>query len=105
RDTRIGITPELRRQLFEPSAQAPQTGLGLAMVKGLIELHGGSVNIHRTGSGQGTELTLSLPLEECAGEEAPARVASFARPRRVLVIEDHRDAAESLAASISLSGH
>jgi PAS domain S-box-containing protein len=71
-DTGAGIAAEVLPWVFEPFAQAPQTldrsqgglGLGLAMVKGLVELHGGSVNVSSAGPGLGTELTVRLPLDE-----------------------------------------
>jgi signal transduction histidine kinase len=71
RDTGIGIAPEMLAQMFEPFAQADTTlersrgglGLGLAMVKGLVELHGGHVGAQSAGLGAGTELTMRLPLE------------------------------------------
>jgi PAS domain S-box-containing protein len=113
RDTGVGIAPEDRPRLFEPFAQASQNldrthgglGLGLAMVKGLVELHGGSVGIASGGSGQGTEVGVQLPLADDlprTGHEAHARPATR---RRVLVIEDNQDAADSLAEALALDGH
>lgn len=72
RDTGIGITSEVQAYLFEPFAQAPQAmdrsrgglGLGLAMVKGLVELHGGQVSIWSAGADRGTTVTVLLPLAE-----------------------------------------
>src|SRR5690606_17394267 len=63
-DTGIGLSPELLPHLFEPFAQGPQAsdrqpgglGLGLSLVKGLVELHGGTVHAHSDGLGKGTEL-------------------------------------------------
>lgn len=71
-DDGIGISPEVVGHLFEPFAQAPQSmdrargglGLGLAMVKGLIDLHGGKVDIESAGLGRGTTVILTLPLAE-----------------------------------------
>jgi signal transduction histidine kinase len=78
RDTGAGIAAEALPWVFEPFAQAPQTldrsqgglGLGLAMVKGLVELHGGSVSVSSAGPGLGTELSVWLPLD--ASDERPA---------------------------------
>jgi PAS domain S-box-containing protein len=78
RDTGAGIAAEALPWVFEPFAQAPQTldrsqgglGLGLAMVKGLVELHGGSVGVSSAGPELGTELSVWLPLE--ASDARPA---------------------------------
>lgn len=112
-DNGIGIAPEVIGRLFTPFAQAPQTserargglGLGLSMVKGLLELHGGSVNIASPGLGYGTEVTAFLPLaeapRECQRSEPPPSI----RSRRILIIEDNRDAAETLAEALRFNGH
>lgn len=104
------------RRLFEPFAQAPQTsdrgrgglGLGLAMVKGLVELHRGKVTLSSEGLGRGTEVTVLLPLDGEAAQSAPAPAPSPAlarRPRRVLIIEDNPDSADSLKEALQLYGH
>lgn len=106
RDTGVGIAPEMVARLFQPFTQADRTldrsagglGLGLALVKGLIELHGGVVCAHSDGIGKGAEFAFQLPAE--AGPEGAARPPDLTllqpRARRVLVIEDNIDAAESL---------
>jgi two-component system CheB/CheR fusion protein len=113
RDTGVGISPGLLEHVFEPFTQAPQTidrahgglGLGLALVKGLVDLHGGRVTIASAGSGCGTEVVVTLPLdhEPKAPAAAPRRAAW--RARRVLLIEDNPDAAASLAEALELCGH
>jgi len=110
RDTGAGISSELP-YLFEPFAQPPQgsdrhhggLGLGLSMVKGLVELHGGSVTITSAGPGYGTEVRVSLPL---ARPRAAPPVAPLPRmaARRVLVIEDQRDSSRALEQALTLVG-
>lgn len=113
RDTGVGIPSTVLRHLFEPFAQGPQMmdrsrgglGLGLATVKGLVELHGGTVGISSDGHNKGTTVTVLLPLVE-----APAKVTMVVhevpeRKRRVLVIEDNEDAAKTLRDALSMCGH
>jgi len=113
-DTGVGIDAETFRRLFEPFAQADRSldrsrgglGLGLALVKGMVELHGGRVSAHSEGPGRGARITIELPLH--AGGVAPSATAAAQAPearRRVLIIEDNRDAADSLADVLALSGH
>jgi PAS domain S-box-containing protein len=115
RDNGIGIEPEMLPSIFDVFAQADRTldrsrgglGLGLAIVKGLVKLHGGQVTARSEGLGRGTEMAVDLPLErepEALATEARPRRGS-GRGRRVLVIEDSRDAADSLRLLLELSGY
>ncbi len=113
-DTGVGMAPETLAGLFHPFMQADKTldrsmgglGLGLALVKGLVELHGGEVSAHSAGLGQGAEFVVKLPLDGTAEPHArPADVAGPRRVRRVLVIEDSVDAADSLRDALALGGH
>jgi signal transduction histidine kinase/DNA-binding response OmpR family regulator len=108
-DDGVGMKPETLERLFEPFAQAEQSldrsngglGLGLALVKGLVELHGGTVSAHSEGLGKGTEMTVRLPIDLRAGVDvghATERVPSGRR--RVLIIEDNADAADSLGEAL-----
>jgi len=112
RDNGIGIDPALLPILFQPFAQGDNSldrsrgglGLGLVLVKGLVDLHEGTVEAHSGGKGAGTEFLVRLPLS--APPDAPT-VAPAAQPapRRVLVIEDNPDTAESLRTALKMEGH
>jgi PAS domain S-box-containing protein len=114
RDTGTGIDPALLPQIFEPFVQGDRTlartegglGLGLALVKGIAELHGGTARAESDGIGKGAEVVVRLPL----GGPAPAaaardRTQRTSRSRRVLVVDDNVDAAQSLAEVVQMFGH
>jgi signal transduction histidine kinase/CheY-like chemotaxis protein len=115
RDTGVGIRSELLPCLFIPFMQADQglarsrggLGLGLALVKGLAELHGGTVAAESGGEGLGATFTVRLPL---AREPAavtggrPVQVRNPGRSLRVLIVEDNEDSAESLRMALELAG-
>jgi signal transduction histidine kinase/ActR/RegA family two-component response regulator len=115
RDTGIGILPELLSRLFEPFFRSPQArehtpvglGIGLTLVRQLVELHGGRVGAHSEGPGRGSTFTVRLPLG--AGAEPPtpvaAAVASPQVARDVLIIDDHADTREMLSALLAYEGH
>jgi signal transduction histidine kinase len=116
RDTGVGIDAALLPKVFEAYTQADQPsnrargglGLGLALVKGVIELHGGSVSAASDGPGTGSTFTVELPL--CEATTPPPTPNSgeglaATKPRRVLIIEDNRDSAESLKLYLELHGH
>jgi len=116
RDTGVGVSAEMLAHLFEPFAQADKTldrsrgglGLGLTLVKNLVELHGGKVEGSSGGEGSGAEFTVRLPLERQEAEPASGSSATEPAPshwQRVLVIEDNVDAAESLGDALKLSGY
>ncbi len=114
RDTGAGIAPELLPRLFRPLTQADASlaraggglGLGLALVKGLVELHGGRVRAASAGPGQGAEFTFWLPLAEAAAPAPPVLPdAETPRGLRILMVEDNRDGAETLRVLLELFGH
>jgi two-component system CheB/CheR fusion protein len=122
RDTGIGIGEELLPYIFEPFSQGVDPaetaargsgrvgglggmGLGLALVKSLVEMHGGTIEAASEGAGRGSTFTLRLPLAPMREETAPRSAAPGPRPHRILIVEDNVDAAESLRLFLDLTGH
>jgi PAS domain S-box-containing protein len=115
RDEGLGIEPALLGRMFKPFEQADTSlarhrgglGLGLALVDGLVTLHGGRVSASSGGLGQGAELRVELPLHTGGLEVAESREPGRAQGScaKVLVFEDNADAAESLRAILSGAGY
>jgi signal transduction histidine kinase/ActR/RegA family two-component response regulator len=111
-DSGSGIAPDVLPYVFEVFSQAEQSldrsmgglGVGLAVVKGLIDLHGGEVTARSEGEGKGSEFTLSLPLTSRVPVQEPEAVAAL-EGRRILVVEDNPDAAATMRDFLELSGH
>jgi two-component system, sensor histidine kinase len=115
RDNGIGIPEDQLEHVFEMFGQVNRTlerqqgglGIGLALVRQLVELHGGTVRVASAGQGAGTVIELALPLAAPAAaavatqtESGPAHM-----PRRILVVDDNEDAAEMIARALRREGH
>lgn len=115
KDPGVGIDPEMQPFIFDLFTQVPATldrsqgglGIGLSMVRTLLELHGGRVEVRSEGLGHGSEFTALLPLMGNFGALQPhsALPASLARPCRILIIEDNADANETLNFCLTFEGH
>lgn len=117
KDTGIGIARELVPKIFELFSQVHEKsesshgglGIGLALVRRLVEMHGGMVSAHSAGPGRGTELVIRLPLvsvQSTLGTTmAESRTPPRVDPRRILVADDNNDAAEAMALLLQLAGH
>ena len=117
RDNGAGIEPEEVPYVFEVFSQADNQsldrsrgglGVGLAVVKGLVEMHGGEVEARSEGPGKGAEFSIRLPLEAAAAPAAEAVAPEAEVPsgvRRILVVEDNPDAAATMRDFLELSGH
>jgi CheY-like chemotaxis protein len=118
KDDGIGIAPEMLPRLFEIFSQGDRAlersqgglGVGLSLVRGLLELHGGRVEATSDGMGQGSEFTVHLPLVSGSPSES---ITPRPRPDegavavkcRVLIADDARDSADSLAVILAMKGH
>src|SRR5204863_1062029 len=115
-DEGVGIAPELAPRIFERFVQGAQAlqrasgglGLGLAIAKNLVELHGGTIAVASAGIGEGARFTVTLPVVEAAtgAAAAPVDAPSLATsPTRLLIVDDNDDAAQSLALVLRYEGH
>ena len=116
RDSGVGIPPEFLATIFDPFTQVDRTlarshgglGIGLTLVRRLVEMQRGSVSVKSEGRNRGSEFTVKLPLETTkeetsAVEHAPADTPSPAG-LRVLVVDDNRDVADSTASVMRMNG-
>jgi CheY-like chemotaxis protein len=115
-DNGVGIDPAALPKIFEAFSQADRSidrdrgglGLGLALVEGLVELHGGRVTAKSAGLGSGSEFMVELPvydhLSDAAGGEHHTQPAT-STAQRIVLIDDNRDLADSTRMVLELSGH
>jgi len=117
RDNGVGIAPHMLPQLFGLFTQAHQLGdhppgglgIGLALARRLVEMHGGNITARSAGIGHGSEFVVRLPLDDGDADVPAAEGASapavHANPHRILIADDNRDALESLETLLALEGH
>jgi PAS domain S-box-containing protein len=114
KDNGQGIPVEYQKKIFEPFSRGLKTelgygeasvGLGLALVKQLTELHGGTISVESRGAGLGSEFTVRLPLVTPSPVDVPTPAAALPRTRSIVVVEDNPSVCEALEAALELAGH
>jgi CheY-like chemotaxis protein len=112
-DSGVGMSPELLPRIFDLFVQGERSldrsqgglGVGLSVVKRLVEMHDGEVTACSAGVGQGSTIEIRLPLAEGPVVAAPAAAAIKSAPLRIMIVDDNEDSANSLASLLQLDGH
>jgi CheY-like chemotaxis protein/two-component sensor histidine kinase len=112
-DRGIGLAPDTLQSIFELFTQVKTSlhrregglGLGLAVARGLVEHHDGSISAHSPGLGGGCEFIVRLPLSTASPAPPLDRDLPSATPRRIVVVEDHADSRDALQTLLTLDGH
>jgi len=117
-DTGVGIAADEMARVFDLFSQSDRSlerskgglGIGLTLVRTLVEIHGGTVSAHSGGIGQGSEFIVRLPLTSAVAEKgspsvAPQETKSANSTRRILIVDDNEDSAESMALLLKFDGH
>ena len=116
-DSGIGISREMQKNIFDLFVQADRSldrargglGIGLTLVRTLVELHGGTISVSSAGIGQGSTFTAKFPLVSIPAVDSQHGTAEptngKTRPLRILIVDDNRDSARTLARVLEFDGH
>jgi len=112
-DNGLGIASDLLKTIFDLFVQSERSldraqgglGIGLSVVRQLVEMHDGTVTAHSEGEGAGSRFEIRLPQVAAPGDVLPTPSTTVARQKRVLIVDDNRDAADSISLLLKIHGH